>query len=420
MTGGQARRLVHSIATGCVAAITTTVRAVGTARRLPVLRVFTGTGAVVLAGSVCALVVGAWADWAEAALAGTVGLIALGLCSLFTVGRTQVSIDITVQRRRLRSGEQTTATVRLTNLSRRPLLPLTVMVPVSATPRAIAVPLLVHNAQTAESFGVYGTRRGIIPIGPVTTVRGDPLGLLARTIAWTGIEEVFVHPDIVDVNPIGAGLRHDLEGRTGAQLSASDLAFHTLRDYVPGDDRRYIHWRSSAKVATGTPGGRFLVRQFLETRRTHILVVVDGDAAAYPDPDDFEVAISAGASVALQALRDGLEASILVSGQVAANAGRSQLLDACARAESGTTALPVLIARAAVAAPQATVAFIVTGATPALIDLRRAASRIPIGPATTVLRVDPSGHNAITTGGSLTVLTMRTLADLRGILEGAG
>ena len=55
----------------------------------------------------------------------------------------------------------------------------------------------------------------------------------------------------------------------------SDLAFHALREYQPGDDRRYIHWRSSAKA------GRLLVRQFLDTRRSHLSIVVDADPDLY-------------------------------------------------------------------------------------------------------------------------------------------
>ena len=60
----------------------------------------------------------------------------------------------------------------------------------------------------------------------------------------------------------------------------SDLAFHALREYQPGDDRRYVHWRSSAKH------GRLLVRQFLDTRRSHLAVVVDTDPGYAGGEDD--------------------------------------------------------------------------------------------------------------------------------------
>src|SRR5262249_62375245 len=72
----------------------------------------------------------------------------------------------------------------------------------------------------------------------------------------------------------------------------------------PAPARRYIHWRSSAKVAATLPGGRFLVRQFLDTRRSHVTVIIDADPDAYPDPADFETAVSAGGSILVRSVRD--------------------------------------------------------------------------------------------------------------------
>ena len=124
-------------------------------------------------------------------------------------------------------------------------------------------------------------------------MHGDPLGLVRRTVAWTERTELFVHPFTVSLESLGAGLLRDLEGTVTPDLSMSDLAFHALREYQPGDDRRYIHWRSSAKH------DRLLVRQFLDTRRSHLAVVVDTSPEVYAgDADDVELAISCAASLA--------------------------------------------------------------------------------------------------------------------------
>ena len=83
-------------------------------------------------------------------------------------------------------------------------------------------------------------------------------------------------PRVTDLSVFAGGLTNDLDGATSQQLSMSDLAFHALREYVPGDDLRHVHWRSSAKA------GELLVRQYHETRRGHVTVLLDGARASYP------------------------------------------------------------------------------------------------------------------------------------------
>ena len=108
--------------------------------------------------------------------------------------------------------------------------------------------------------------------GPATTVQGDPLGLVRRTLRWTDVTELFVHPRTVSLESRSApACCATSRARRPRTCRCRDLAFHALREYQPGDDRRYIHWRSSAKP------GRLLVRQFLDTRRSHLSLVVDAD-----------------------------------------------------------------------------------------------------------------------------------------------
>ena len=83
-----------------------------------------------------------------------------------------------------------------------------------------------------------------------------------------------------------------LKVSTTQDLSSSDVSFHALRDYVAGDDRRNIHWKTTART------GRLMVRQFEETRRAHLLIVLDLDHEAWGSDEEFEDGVSAAASLA--------------------------------------------------------------------------------------------------------------------------
>jgi len=243
-------------------------------------------------------------------------------------------------------------------------------------------------------------------------VRGDPLGLLRRTVSWTDVIELFVHPVTVPLEPLGAGLLRDLEGQTTNDLSMSDLAFHALRDYSPGDDRRYIHWRSSAKA------GKFLVRQFLDTRRSHFATIIDSDRRSYADADDYETAISAGASIAVRAVLDEQDLTVLAGAHAVPSASGQRVLDTFARAELADHGLNDLAARAARIAPDTSVALIITGSLVPFRELQHASTHFPPEVRVIALKIDSMRPTGISSHGGLTVLNLQTLAELPALMAG--
>ena len=172
-------------------------------------------------------------------------------------------------------------------------------------------------------------RRGVVQVGPVTARRTDPLSLLRWDERWSPTAEMLVLPRMVDVESLGLGYIRDQEGTPSDEISMSDLAFHALREYVPGDDLRHVHWRSSAKADT------LQIRQYQDTRRSHLTVVIDDDSDSYADPEDFETAVSAAASIAARAHRDGVDLSMLCGQHAVTGRGLDGVLDACCRIEPG-------------------------------------------------------------------------------------
>ncbi|MFD4639051.1 DUF58 domain-containing protein [Lentzea sp. NPDC058436] len=363
------------------------------------------SGRLLAVAAVVAWGLGAVLGWDELVLLGAAGVLSLVLASALTLGSGSVRVAVDITKRRLQPDDSTQCAVEVEHHGRRSLFAPEVELPIGKD--------RVEVFDRGRVVEINGLRRGVIAVGPATTVRGDPLGLLRRTVPMTEVVEVFVHPLTVPLQALGTGLLRDLEGCTTNDVSMSDLAFHALREYTPGDDRRHIHWRSTAKLAQD---GRFLVRQYLDTRRAHLVVVVDGES--FPDDQVFETALSAGASVVKRAAADEIDTTVVAAGHVSGRGRAQHVLDVFARAEQGGPVLAEAATRAVAAAPDATLVVLITSAKHSYADLRVAAAAFPPEVRKVVLRVDPSAHTRRAASTAFSVLTLRQLSDLPALLSG--
>jgi uncharacterized protein (DUF58 family) len=280
-----------------------------------------------------------------------------------------------------------------------------VSVPTGATAHLVRLRTL-RRSPLVERIRLEGLRRGVVPVGPVTARRTDPLGLLSWSERWSAGAELLVLPRMVDVESLGLGAISDQEGTPSDEISMSDLAFHALREYVPGDDLRHVHWRSSAKA------GALQVRQYQDTRRSHLTVVIDDSRDSYADPEDFETAVSAGASIAARAHRDGVDLSMLCGEHAVTGRGLEGVLDACCRIETGDSD-PILAAREALRlAPQTSWLVVLSGgAAPEELAVRL---RSGLAAEVTLLlvRADGEAATAVSQTHGTRLLSLRALEEL--------
>jgi len=293
----------------------------------PVLSVVSPLGWLVLAIAVGAGIAGGILGWVElTVIAFTLGA-ALVVAVLFVVGRASFAVAIELNPRRVVVGERAIGRVLVTNTGRRRSSSIALELPVGQGLAEFQVPGMRPGEQTEELFAVPTNRRAVILAGPAVSVRGDQLGLFRRVVRWTDQLELFVHPVTTRLHPTAAGLVRDLEGQITKKITNNDISFHALRDYVTGDDVRYVHWRSSART------GQLMVKQFEETRRSQLTIVQLSDARWYASDDEFELAVSVTASIASQVIRDGTQISVVTEDRILRTHTVTSLLDDSCRIE---------------------------------------------------------------------------------------
>lgn len=381
-------------------------------RRVPLLGSITRLGWVVASVGLVCWVGAAVLDWREAAVVAACCLLAIAASLLFTLGKSNYDVAIDLQPQRVSVGERAGVQVIVGNSSGRRQLPGRLELVVGSGRAAFTVPSLADGERFDELYTVPTHRRAIIDVGPVSSVRGDPVGLCRRERQWTGVEQLYVHPKISPLDRLGSGFLKDLEGQTTQDLSNSDVAFHTLREYVPGDDRRHIHWKTTARVGT------MMVRQFVDTRRSHLALVISVDQADYASEDEFELGLSLAASLGVRTLMDEQTVAVVAGHHSLPSENTPRLLDAFSGIEMADAAgglLPAVMEANRTAGTPSIVAF-VTGSRRTVSDVRLAANRLTADARVVVVRADEAGELAYRPVGDTAMINVPALEEFaRGL-----
>ncbi len=152
-------------------------------------------------------------------------------------------------------------------------------------------------------YPLLGRVRGRFATGPLMVRTTDPFGLVRLDRHFVATSEVMITPRIESLAPMrsagGAGNTGEARPHRVGVVGQDDAL---VREYRSGDDKRRIHWRSTARL------GELMVRREEQAWDPSAALILDSRAVAHAGRgmhSSLEWAVSAAASIGVHFLDDG-------------------------------------------------------------------------------------------------------------------
>ena len=183
--------------------------------------------------------------------------------------------------------------------------------------------------------------RGFYPLEHVRLCVRDLLGFATREDELPCSTPLWVLPRHQRIGRVMVYPRRTLSvpGTAQSRRGGVGVQFFATRPYIPGDDLRYVNWKTLAR------GGQLAVNLYEEERAAEVTVVLDGRDRVYDilgGRELFEQAVRASAALCESAIREGHRAGLLLYGErlewVFPGGGQvhwEKLLQSLAKAELG-------------------------------------------------------------------------------------
>lgn len=158
--------------------------------------------------------------------------------------------------------------------------------------------------------------RGYYVLDRAALTSGDLFGLLSRSKEVEGTSELFVYPRPIDPQSSPESLKWQGDIAMRRWIMPDPILISGIRDYLPGDAQKDIHWPATAR----TGKLQVKVRDFTVTPKVLVLLNIQIAeilwGAMEPDQQEFiEKGVRIAAHLATWALESGMECGLWCNGR---------------------------------------------------------------------------------------------------------
>lgn len=286
---------------------------------------------------------------------GELLVLALPLVCYLAVGfyfalpaRIELKAQRSLSEQRGLSEEPITVRVELENIGAKlELVELTDSVPA-------VLELRQHSSRKIESLSagektsleyIVSGMRGLARWKSLSVTATDTLGLFVKSLELPCEGELLIVPTFERLDEILMRPRRTriFSGQVKARLGGTGIEFFGVREYYPGDERRYINWKATARK------GRLIVNEFEQERVADVIILLDARERSDVTVDGsslFEHSVRAALSLAHYFTAQGNRVGLLIYGRYLdwtwpgfGRWQREKLLRAIASAEKGDKAV---------------------------------------------------------------------------------
>lgn len=212
------------------------------------------------------------------------------------------------------TGDEIREEIYLTNRGRLPILLIELDDHSTLPGYTASVAENLDARQTKRWFSTGSAlRRGLFQLGPMTVRTGDPFGIFFAEFEFPQRSTFVVYPPI-SVMPdfqIPAGSQFgNTRSQQRTQQITSDAS--TIREFVPGDAFKRIHWLSTART------GRIMVKEFDLEPSAGVWLLLDMQRSVQAgdgDESTEEYAVKIASALAYQQIRDGKAVGLAAFGR---------------------------------------------------------------------------------------------------------